>query len=123
MKMKSVFLTVLLFFFITCEEKKPTFYPELTTASVPKEGILPFFKGEVMDPYWPERGKFPEDLRKIPAFSLISHTNQEVKSQMLLGKYKLITFFYAKCNGICPMITRNMMSFLPKIENQSDLQI
>ncbi|MBP9885022.1 MAG: SCO family protein [Leptospiraceae bacterium] len=116
----SIFLVVIVF---GCEEKKSVFYPELTESSIPQEGILPYFKGEVMDPYWVENQKYPIDLRRFPNITLESHLKEEVKEGKLLGKYKLITFFYAKCNGICPMITRNMINFLPRIENQSDLEI
>ncbi|MBM9576282.1 SCO family protein [Leptospira sp. 201903070] len=120
-----ILCTILIFFFsIGCDEKKETFYPELTYSSSPKDGILPYFKGDVMDPFWPEEnGVFPSDLKKLPEFSLVSHENQEFNLKNLGQKYTLVVFFYAKCKGICPMITRNMLTFFPKIADQKDVQI
>ncbi|MBP7284783.1 MAG: SCO family protein [Leptospiraceae bacterium] len=118
---KAFFIIFLLL--LGCDEKKPEFYPELTNASTPIEGVLPYFKGNVMDPYWSENGTFPEDLKRLPNFSLLSHSNNEVNRDKLLGKYTLVTFFYAKCKGICPMITANMVKFLPSIEKDPDIQI
>ncbi len=123
MIMKLAFIALLLLSLSFCEEKKPVFYPELTSTSVPQDGILPYFKTENMDPYWVENEKYPDDLRKISEISLLSNLNEEVNEHKLLGKYKLVLFFYAKCSGICPMITRNMVNFLPKIEDQSDIEI
>ncbi|PJZ27605.1 SCO family protein [Leptospira kmetyi] len=121
---KLVYSIFLLFFAVSCGDQQEKFYPELTYSSAPKAGILPYFKSEVMDPFWPEEnGKLPEDLKKVPEFSLVSHENREFNNRNLKDKYTLVTFFYAKCKGICPMITRNMMNFIPKIEDQSDLQI
>lgn len=121
---KLVYSIFLLLFAISCGDSKEKFYPELTYSSAPKAGILPYFKSEVMDPFWPEEsGILPEDLKKVPEFSLVSHENREFNNRNLKDKYTLVVFFYAKCKGICPMITRNMMNFIPKIEDQSDLQI
>ncbi|WP_109021415.1 SCO family protein [Leptospira kobayashii] len=114
----------ILFFLLSCKEQKPNFYPELTFSSVPQEGILPYFKGRTMDPYWREDGKdLPSDLKKIPEFSLRSHEGKNFTLHDLKNKYTLVTFFYAKCTGICPLITRSMLNFLPKIDNQTDVHV
>lgn len=114
----------ILFLLFSCGEQKPDFYPELTFTSTPKEGILPYFKGETMDPFWKEDGKnLPSDLKQIPEFSLRSHEDKEFNLTHLQNKYTLVTFFYAKCNGICPLITRSMLNFLPNIDNQADVQV
>ncbi|WP_425460584.1 SCO family protein [Leptospira ilyithenensis] len=117
-------MLLIVFLLLSCDEQKSNFYPELTFASVPEEGVLPYFKGDVMDPYWQEDGKnLPQDLKKIPDFTLRTHENKEFNLYHLKDKYTLVTFFYAKCNGICPLITRNILNFLPKIDNQTDVQV
>ncbi|WP_036042140.1 SCO family protein [Leptospira alstonii] len=122
--MKFIYFIFIMLLLVSCEEPKEKFHSELTYFSSPKAGVLPYFKSEAMDPYWPgEDGKLPEDLRKVPEFFLLSHEKREFNNRGLKDKYTLVTFFYAKCRGICPMITRNMMNFLPKIEDQTDLQI
>lgn len=121
MKIISILLILLL---SQCkEEKKPVFKPEYTETSSPQDGILPYFKSELMDPYWPEGGKYPAELRKFSDFSLTDHNGRIITEKDLSGNYKLVVFFYAKCKGICPMITRNIQDFLPKIEDKSNLQI
>ncbi|EMO04749.1 SCO1/SenC, partial [Leptospira interrogans serovar Icterohaemorrhagiae str. Verdun HP] len=114
----------LLYFLLFFVRYKRKYHPELTYFSFPKEGILPYFKGEVMDPYWQEADKkLPDDLRKVPEFTLLTHENLAFNNQNLRDKYTLVVFFYAKCKGICPMITRNMLNLIPKIKDQTDLQI
>ncbi|AOP32889.1 photosynthetic protein synthase II [Leptospira tipperaryensis] len=122
--MKVLCIILIFFFLISCDEKKETFNPELTYSSSPKDGILPYFKSDVMDPFWPETNEaLPSDLKRVPEFSLVSHENQEFNLKNLRDKYTLVVFFYAKCRGICPMITRNMLNFIPKIADQKDVQI
>ncbi|HMV77162.1 MAG TPA: SCO family protein [Leptospiraceae bacterium] len=121
MKIISILLILLL---SQCkEEKKPVFKPEYTETSSPQDGILPYFKSELMDPYWPEGNKYPADLRKFSDFTLTDHNGKIITEKDLSGNYKLLVFFYAKCKGICPMITRNIQNFLPRIEDKSNLQI
>ncbi|MCD1165228.1 SCO family protein [Leptospira interrogans] len=121
---KLIYSFFIIFFVVFCEDIKEKYHPELTYFSFPKEGILPYFKGEVMDPYWQEADKkLPDDLRKVPEFTLLTHENLAFNNQNLRDKYTLVVFFYAKCKGICPMITRNMLNFIPKIKDQTDLQI
>ncbi|TGL74419.1 SCO family protein [Leptospira yasudae] len=119
-----VYSILIILFVVACGDDREKFNPELTYSSSPKAGILPYFKGAVMDPFWPEAdGKLPEDLKRIPEISLVSHENKEFNNRDLRDKYTLVVFFYAKCKGICPMITRNMMNFVPKIADQKDVQI
>lgn len=123
MILKKLLIVLVLFLLTTCENKNPVFNPELTESYKPMEGILPYFKTENMDPYWTENNNYPQDLRKITEISLISNKNQTITEKELLGKYKLIIFFYARCNGVCPMITRNMQNFIPRIKNRENLEV
>lgn len=121
--MKVILLTLLLLLAYCKEEKKPVFKPEYTETSVPQDGMLPHFKSELMDPYWPEENKYPADLRRFSDFNLTNHNGKIITEKDLSGNYKLLVFFYAKCKGICPMITRNIQNFIPRIEDKSNLQI
>lgn len=123
LNLKIRLFLVFIFLLSNCENKKPVFFPELTESYQPIEGILPYFKSENLDPYWTDNNNYPQDLRKITDLSLTSNKNQTITEKELLGKYKLIIFFYARCNGVCPMITRNMQNFLPRIKNLQDLEI
>ncbi len=123
MKRKRFFASLLLFLFISCSDQKPNFDSSLTFVSTPIPGKLPYFMGENMDPYWPTAGQSGTDLKQIPEIQLTTHLNTSFNKNQFLGKYSLVTFFYAKCNGICPLITRNIINFYPKISSENDLQI
>ncbi|MDX1959336.1 MAG: SCO family protein [Leptospiraceae bacterium] len=116
-------INFLIFAGIGCKEKKPELDKSVTESYTPKEGVLPYFKGEIMDPFWSETKTLPSDLRKFSEINLTTHTNSIFTEKNLLGKYTLLIFFYAKCHKVCPMITKNMVDLLPKIKNQTDLQI
>ncbi|MDZ4725906.1 MAG: SCO family protein [Leptospira sp.] len=126
-KIQLLWITFILFFIFLsqCSEKEPNFPKELTFTSSPTAGILPFFKGENMDPYWKKvtDKELPSDLKRMPEFSFTTHNSTSFSPSELKGKYTLVTFFYAKCNGICPMITANMKKFLPNWQKDNDVQL
>lgn len=123
MHLKSLTLLLILTFSLFCSEQKPNFDPNLTFASTPIAGVLPYYKGEIMDPYWSQEGQKPADLKQIPEIPLTSHQNAPFNRNMFLGKYSLVTFFYAKCTGICPLITRNIKNFFPRLKDQPLVQV
>lgn len=107
---------------IACKEK-PSFPSELTQYSDPVPGILPYFQGSRMDPFWPHSKDRPADLRRMN--NAIFRTEQDKAASALdhaKGKYSLVTFFYSSCVGLCPLIAENMKSLSSRIENQSDIQ-
>lgn len=122
----SLFLIAgLIYFGAGCNQpgQSPAFPAELGEVSVPEEGVLPFFKGESMDPYWPEsEEKYPADLRRLHNFQLVAHDSSPFDSSRLEGRYTLISFFFVRCSGICPMITSNLRKLSQRIPRQSDLQ-
>ncbi|TGL60166.1 SCO family protein [Leptospira ognonensis] len=123
MYLKRLTFSLILIIPFFCSEQKPNFDAGLTFASTPIAGVLPYYKGEIMDPFWSPEGQKPADLKKIPEISLTSHLNAPFNRNMFLGKYSLVTFFYAKCTGICPLITRNIKNFFPSIKNQPLVQV
>lgn len=109
-----------------CGEKAPPSFPrELSQTSNPREDIPPYFRGAILDPYWPAatgNAKLPGDLRRLDNFILTAHDAQRFDDARLDGKYALVTFFFARCSGICPMITYNMRKLSKRIAAQGDLQ-
>ncbi len=115
----------------------PGFSDDLTQVSVPQPGQLPYFRGVVMDPYWPpaqvdsERA-LPADLRGLKsvaaakASSLRDHDDRGLADADLRGRHTLVYFFYATCSGICPLLTANVRRLAGQLEfddASSDLQI
>ena len=122
-------LLATLFLTLACdrgEEGPPGFPKELSEVSIPREGVLPYFKGAVLDPYWPapsmRQSNYPADLRRLDNFIFTAHDSKRFDDSRLDGKYTLVTFFFARCSGICPMITFNMRKLSKRISRQSDLQ-
>lgn len=98
----------------------PKFHPELTHVSQPEIGVLPFFRGPHLDPYWPRGRDLPGDLRAFPDLTLISHENQPFAGRAVRGSYTLILFFYATCAGICPMTTANLKWLYSRIPDAKE---
>ncbi|MEQ9366323.1 MAG: SCO family protein [Leptospirales bacterium] len=109
------------------QESAPEFPKELSGVSLPREGVPPFFKGAILDPYWPaasvRRSNYPADLRRLDNFIFTAHDSKRFDDARLDGKYTLVSFFFARCSGICPMITFNMRKVSKRIRRQSDLQL
>ncbi|WCL49969.1 SCO family protein [Leptospira sp. GIMC2001] len=98
---------------------------EFSFYSEPKPGILPYFKGKSMDPYWLDNGDTPTsitDLKKLRNLSMKSHLDEGINLDSYKGKFVLMTFFYATCKGICSMITTNMRDLYNDLGNVKDLE-
>ncbi len=122
-KIKLILILTLLSFFSQCKEQKPIIDPNITFVSRQIPGILPYFKGALLDPYWTKDGDRPPDLIRMPNIEFVSNQNLPFRIQDYPNHYKILVFFYAKCNGICPMITSNLIRFLPQLKNQSNVMI
>jgi protein SCO1/2 len=105
----------------------PPFRQDMTSVSTPKAGKLPYYRGEIMDPWWVETtdqksaASLPENLRRLNDFSLVSDSGREIARQSIGGKYAVVGFFFSRCSGICPMVTANVKKLSAKITDQRDL--
>lgn len=124
----ALLASLMCFAFAHCDRDEaaaPSFPKELSAVSTPQEGVPPHFRGTTMDPYWPATQSpdgYPADLRRLENFIFTAHDAQRFDESRLEGKYTLVTFFFARCSGICPMITFNMRKLSKRIARQSDLQ-
>lgn len=87
----------------------------------PIQGILPYFKGEDMNPYWQSSGRLPGDLKRIGPFTYTRENGKIITENDVKGKYVLVGFFFSRCAGICPMVTANLKRISEKIPDQKDL--
>ena len=116
-----------------CGERgsRPDSQAELTQFSVPQAGQLPYFRGAIMDPYWPTQAdQLPADLLGLKTVtasrsSLRDQNGVALESADLRGRYTLVYFFYATCSGICPLLTANIRRLAGQLEfdDRADLQI
>lgn len=61
---------------------------------------------------------------KAPEFGLKDHLGNEVTIEQLRGKVMLVTFVYARCPDICPLIVSNLRRTLDKLGPRAkDVQV
>lgn len=118
---RSIALLLLLGATYCGKKGAPPFRKDLTEVSTPEKDKLPFYKGEVMDPFWAGKSNLPADLRRLNDFSLIDQSGQSLARQSLANKYTVVGFFFARCSGICPMVTAQVKKLSQKIPDQRDL--
>jgi protein SCO1 len=113
--------------FVTGCKPRPQVEEAITEYFEPVAGMLPYFKGKFMTPWWPDAatkpGSFPAELKAMPAMGLTTHEGKPFATSSLKGKYVLVNFYFTSCHGICPMLTANMRNLLKLIKKQDDLQI
>lgn len=106
-----------------CDKKNPPNLPrELTEFYTPVEGKVPYFKGSDMNPYWSEKNQpLPGDLRQLKKFTFTTHSGSVLTPNDLKGKAVLMSFFFTRCSGICPMVTASVKRMREKIGEQKNL--
>jgi protein SCO1/2 len=80
----------------------------LTFFATPKEGKLPFFRGRDLEAFWPENNTLPANTRSVDPFHFENQLNQKIDQSHFKDKISVVSFFFAKCHGICPNIIRNL---------------
>lgn len=76
---------------------------------------LPFFTSTDLSPYWesePNRELKPATLRE---FVGVDQNNQKVELAKFSGQLTLVTFFFAQCPSVCPI----MLSTLSKFQKEN----
>lgn len=120
------FAVMLMSLVLSCKGQ-PQGDTDITAYYEPVAGVLPYFKGKFMTPWWSANGaptgNLPADLKAMPAMGFTTHENKPFTTSSLRGKYVLVNFYFTSCHGICPMLTANMRSLLKLIKKQDDLQI
>lgn len=78
---------------------------------------LPYLVGKDMRPVW-DTGSAPEP-RQLNEFKFKDQMGREVTRESLRGKIAVVSFFFSKCNGICPLTTRNLRAVQKKFKNDN----
>lgn len=106
----------------------PPFRKDMTEVASPQADKLPYYKGELMDPWWAGGAarvigtvSLPPDLRRLDDFSLVAESGREFARKSLADKYTVVGFFFARCSGICPTVTAQVKKLATKITDQKDL--
>lgn len=101
MKSISFFRFVLIFsFFLGCKKETEKIVPQATNYEEIQS--LPYFNSADFTPEW-KKGE-----HKIPNFSFENQHGEIVTNETYKGKIYVADFFFTKCPGICPKLTKNM---------------
>ncbi len=119
---KLIFLVLFLF---SCndtqkEGKRDT---NLTFFDKPKNEVLPYFRGKDFEPYWIENGKVSFESKKVDYFEFINQKDEKFGRENLKNKVTVVSFFFARCHGICPNIVRNIKFVQSEFGNDPNVQI
>lgn len=95
----------------------------LTFFDRPEKDHLPFFRGRDLEAFWLKEGQKPSDARKAESFKFRNQSNAEFGLDNLKNKITVVSFFFAKCNGICPNITRNLVFVQSSYKEDPNVQI
>ncbi|PJZ81835.1 SCO family protein [Leptospira meyeri] len=96
---------------------------KLTFFATPKKDTLPYFRGRDLEAFWTDKNQKPSNVRKVDPFSFKNQLNQNFSESDLKGKITVVSFFFAKCHGLCPNIIRNLKFVQSEIAKSKNIQI
>ncbi len=80
----------------------------LTFFATPRNDTLPFFRGKDLEAYWPEGVSERTAARKVDPFLFKNQLGQNINQSHFQNRISIVSFFFARCHGICPNIVRNL---------------
>lgn len=95
----------------------------LTFFDTPKKDSLPYFRGRDLEAFWVPRGEQPTSVRKVDPFTFQNQLSQNIDESHFKGKITIVSFFFARCHGLCPNIIRNLKFVQSEISKTQNIQI
>jgi protein SCO1 len=119
------FIIILLLFSYSCSDTQQEGKRDksLTFFDKPKNETLPFFRGKDFEPYWTEKGKVSYESKKVDFFEFTNQRDEKFGIENLKNKLTVVSFFFARCHGICPNIVRNIKFVQNEYSNDPNVQI
>lgn len=96
---------------------------KLTFFDTPKKDSLPYFRGRDLEAFWVDKGQTPNSARKVDPFVFQNQLSQNIDESHFKGKITVVSFFFARCHGICPNIIRNLKFVQSEITKSQNIQI
>lgn len=85
---------------------------------------LPYYQDPSFAPYWLSENTINLDtFHKIPAFSFIDQSGNNITEKDVEGKIYVAGFFFSTCPGICPAIRSKLVKVQQTFVNDSDIKI
>ncbi|MBX3021370.1 MAG: SCO family protein [Bdellovibrionales bacterium] len=97
-------------------------YPTEVTAFASEGGEgLPYFVGQDLRPAWNvQTGPAP---RSLSSFHLTDQNSKNFTSHKLQGKVTIVSFFFTKCPGICPVTTARLRPVQKKFLQENRIEM
>ncbi|MCG6150431.1 SCO family protein [Leptospira bandrabouensis] len=95
----------------------------LTFFDTPKKDKLPYYRGKDLEAFWVDKNEEPNSARKVDPFIFQNQLGQNIDESHFKGKITVVSFFFARCHGICPNIIRNLKFVQSEITNTKNIQI
>ncbi|TGL92440.1 SCO family protein [Leptospira congkakensis] len=96
---------------------------KLTFFDTPKKDTLPYFRGRDLESFWMDKNLKPSDARKVDTFTFKNQLDENISESHFKDKVTIVSFFFAKCHGLCPNIIRNLKFVQSEIAKSKDIQI
>lgn len=91
---------------------------EVDQVNAPSAG-LPFYTAKTLNPIW----QTDEDpIVHIPKLSLIDQSGTTRDEKLFQGKTTFVSFFFATCHGICPVVMRAMKKIDARLKKKEGVQ-
>ena len=121
----SISLLIIIAILFSCNDsqKEGNRDKSLTHFDKPKNDPLPYFRGKDFEPYWMEPGKVSYESKKVDFFEFINQKDEKFGRDNLKNKLTVVSFFFARCHGICPNIVRNIKFVQSEYANDPNVQI
>ncbi|TGK81336.1 SCO family protein [Leptospira noumeaensis] len=116
----SIFNTIFCGWFSREEGEKDS---KLTFFDTPKKETLPYFRGRDLESFWLDNNQKPTNARKVDPFTFKNQLNQNISESDFKDKVTIVSFFFAKCHGLCPNIIRNLKFVQSEISKSKNIQI
>lgn len=124
--LKFIFFSLVLLNFFSCNwfsKAEGIKSDSLTFFASPKNDKLPYFRGSDLEAFWPENNVDPTNPRKVASFQFENQLNKTIDESHFKDKISVVSFFFAKCHGICPNIVRNLKFVQSAYLKDSTVQI
>lgn len=81
-------------------------------------GRLPYYVSPDFTPVWAGSDQ-ASSLHHIATFSFVNQNGDSVTEKTFAGKIYVANFFFASCPGICPLMTKNLLTVQQAFKNDS----
>ncbi len=83
---------------------------------------LPYYNDESFTPHWlTPNSEEVEGFHKIPDFKLVNQLGDTITQMTFEDKSYITDFFFTSCPGICPKMTRNMLTLQEEFIDDSEI--